>query len=96
MRKLHIARSDFFDPILNLPEGVHLIAPYAIRELIGTRADRLSHRSIPQLWDGDRWLSLVDYREGPNGFGGKYYTTNRRGWDPFPEWKGYFICPLTK
>ncbi len=96
MRKLHIARSDFFDPILNLPDGVHLLAPYAIRPLVGSLADRLKYSSIPRLWDGERLLTLVDHREGPYGLGGKYYTRNRRGDDPFPDWKGYFTCPLTK
>ena len=96
MRKLHIARSEFFDPILNLPEGVHLLAPYAIRPLIGSVADRLEYRSIPRLWDGERLLTLVDHREESYGFGGKYYTKNRGGVDPFPDWKGYFICPPMK
>lgn len=96
MRKLHLARSDFFDPILNLPDGVHLLAPYAIRPLVGSVADRLSLTSVPRFWDGERWLTLVDYREEGFGSGGKYFTTNRRGNDPFPDWKGYFICPPTK
>jgi hypothetical protein len=96
MPKLHIARSEFYDPILNLPDGVHLLAPYAIRPLVGCLEDRITANSIPRLWDGERWLTLVDHREGPHGFGGKYFTKNRRGEDPFPAWKGYFICPLKK
>ena len=72
MPKLHIARSEFYDPILNLPEGVHLLAPYAIRPLVGCLEDRITANSIPRLWDGERWLTLVDHREGPYGFGGKY------------------------
>ena len=96
MPKLHIARSEFFDPILNLPEGVHLVAPYAIRPLVGAMADRLIWRSIPRLWDGERTLTLVDYREGPHGLGGKYLSKNRRGDEPFPDWKGYFMCPPKK
>ena len=96
MARLHIARSEFFDPILELKEDVHLVAPYALPKLIGTKAFRLSpgNRGIPWLWDGERWLTLVDHRLSPFGQGGKYYTINRFGRDPHPEWKGNFVCPL--
>lgn len=96
MPKLHIASSDFFDDILNLPEGIHLLAPYAFRPLVGSLADRVTMTSVPRLWDGDRWLTLVDHREGPYGHGGKYVTTNRYGRERFPGWKGNFVCPLKK
>ena len=100
MPKLHITTSPFLSPIMTLAKDVHWVRIYAAEKLLGM--DRMQFCAyvkrfrVPYFYDGERELYLVDHRQGDEGEGGKYYSTNSMGKPTFPGWKGHMITPPKK
>jgi len=100
MSKLHITTSPFLSPIMTLAEDVHWVRIYAAEKLLGM--DRMQFCAyidkfnIPRFYDGERMLYLVDHRQGDEGEGGKYCSTNVYGKPTFPGWRGHMTSPPKK
>ena len=80
MRKIHLARSGFLDPIISTVPGVGFMRLYAIVEKWGGSYDQIAQDCargrLPHMRLHDNLFVLVDFRDDPNGMGGKFYTDN--------------------
>ena len=91
MRKYIRARSKFFDGIINWPDGILLLRPYAYAEAFGLESSRVKimckEGMLPHLFDGETYLIVVDTRKfGEAGkFAGSSWADNR---PLFPLWRG--------
>jgi hypothetical protein len=90
MRKYIRARSKFFDGIINWPDGILLLRPYAYAEAFGLESSRVKimckEGMLPHLFDGETYLILIDNRKF--GEGGKFTFPRSPGHGPiFPLWR---------
>ena len=91
MRKYIRARSKFFDGIINWPDGILLLRPYAYAEAFGLESSRVKmmckEGMLPHLFDGETYLILIDNRKF--GEGGKFTPPRSPEYGPiFPSWRG--------
>lgn len=90
MAKIHLAKSGFLDPIITTVPGVGFMRPYAIVEKWGGNQDLIyracAENRLPHLKLRGGLFVLVDFRDDPEGLGGKFYTDNHNPKGLFPEW----------
>ena len=100
MPKLHIARSEFLDPIMTMVPGVHWVKPYAAAKLLGRDVEYINRLcnewAIPHINIPYDRLILVDHRSENWGAGGKFYLRENTQFAIFKSWTGRFTCPPTK
>jgi hypothetical protein len=102
MGKLHLASDDFLDPILPTVPGVGFVRPYAVVKAWGGNTD-LVHRmcnsgELPHIRLKNKLFVLVDFRDDPEGKGGKFYTSTHFPNGIFPYWTNsqYTRPPIRK
>ncbi len=101
MRKIHLAKSGFLDPIISTVPGVGFMRLYAIVEKWGGSYEQIAldcaSGRLPHIRLHNNYFVLVDFRDDPNGTGGKFYTDNHYPKGLFPEWtNSKFTIPETK
>jgi hypothetical protein len=94
MRKFIRARSKFFDGIIDWPDGILLLRPYAYAEAFGFESSRVKRMcregELPHLFDGETYLIVIDTRKF--GEGGKFAVSFSPDRPPtFPLWKGQWV-----
>jgi hypothetical protein len=101
MRKIHLAKSGFLDPIISTAPGVGFMRLYAIVEKWGGTYEQIAldcaSGRLPHMRLHNNYFVLVDFRDDPNGMGGKFYTDNHYPKGLFPEWtNSRFTMPEIK
>lgn len=101
MRKIHLARSGFLDPIISTVPGVGFMRLYAIVEKWGGTYEQIAmdcaSGRLPHMRLHNNLFVLVDFRDDPNGKGGKFYTDAHHPKGLFPEWtNSKFTMPQIK
>jgi len=90
MRKIHLAKSGFLDPIISTVPGVGFMRPYAIVERWGGSYEQIYQDCetgrLPHIRMHNNYFVLVDFRVDPNGVGGKFYTDTHFPNGLFPYW----------
>jgi len=101
MPKIHLAKSGFLDPIISTVPDVGFMRPYAIVEKWGGNYEQIyrdcNSGRLPHIRMHNNFFVLVDFRDDPNGIGGKFYTDTHFPKGLFPEWtNSKFTMPQIK
>ena len=101
MGKIHLAKSGFLDPIISTVPDVGFMRPYAIVERWGGNYEQIyrdcASGRLPHIRMHNNYFVLVDFRDDPNGMGGKFYTDTHFPKGLFPEWtRSQYTMPQTK
>lgn len=101
MPKIHLAKSGFLDPIISTVPDVGFMRPYAIVERWGGNYEQIyrdcASGRLPHMRLHNNYFVLVDFRDDPNGIGGKFYTDLHFPKGLFPEWtRSKYTMPQAK
>jgi hypothetical protein len=102
MAKIHMASSGFLDPIISTVKGVGFMRPYAIVEKWGGNYEQIykacAAGKLPHMRLHNNVFVLVDFRDDPDGQGGKFYTDGHHPDGMFPDWTNsqYTRPPIKK
>lgn len=102
MAKIHMASSGFLDPIISTVKGVGFMRPYAIVEKWGGNYEQIfkacATGELPHMRLHKNVFVLVDFRDDPEGQGGKFYTDGHHPGGMFPDWTNsqYTRPPIIK